>query len=46
MSLERLRKPLLIGVPVLLVLGLGVLWLLGGVASPPMMPMCARRRSR
>ncbi len=30
MSLERLRKPLLIGVPVLIALGLGVLWLLGG----------------
>jgi membrane fusion protein, multidrug efflux system len=30
MSLQRLRKPLLIGVPMLLLLGLGVLWLLGG----------------
>ncbi len=30
MSLERLRKPLLIGVPVLIALGLCVLWLLGG----------------
>jgi len=29
-SLERLRKPLLIGVPVLVALALGVLWLLGG----------------
>jgi len=30
MSLERMRKPLLIGVPVLVLLGLAVLWLLGG----------------
>jgi membrane fusion protein, multidrug efflux system len=30
MSLERLRKPLLIGVPVLVLLGLALLWLLGG----------------
>ncbi len=30
MSMQRLRKPLLIGVPVLLLLGLGILWLLGG----------------
>jgi membrane fusion protein (multidrug efflux system) len=30
MSLQRLRKPLLIGVPVLVLLGLGLLWLLGG----------------
>ena len=30
MSLERMRKPLLIGVPVLVLLGLGVLWVLGG----------------
>jgi membrane fusion protein, multidrug efflux system len=30
MSLERVRKPLLIGVPVLVLLGLALLWLLGG----------------
>jgi membrane fusion protein (multidrug efflux system) len=30
MSLERMRKPLLIGVPVVVLLGLAVLWLLGG----------------
>jgi membrane fusion protein, multidrug efflux system len=30
MSLERMRKPLLIGVPVLVLLGLAVLWLFGG----------------
>jgi len=30
MSLERLRKPLLIGVPVLILVGLGVLWLVSG----------------
>jgi membrane fusion protein, multidrug efflux system len=30
MKFERLRKPLLIGVPVLVALGLCVLWLLGG----------------
>ena len=30
MSLERMRRPLLIGVPVVVLLGLAVLWLLGG----------------
>jgi membrane fusion protein (multidrug efflux system) len=30
MSLERMRKPLLIGVPVVVLLGLAVVWLLGG----------------
>ena len=30
MSLERLRKPLLIGVPAVVLLGLAMLWLLGG----------------